>query len=178
MTNINLYQSSTETKNEKKKMTLLDSGFFWSLAMLLIVIIAFAGLKFVSNNLKNKSVLLENEIIQGNATFAGSDLNRIVDFKARLDESMKNISSKLDTGNVFSAVESSIVRGVYVVSFSLDNKDNGLAAITLDLVARDFSLAAKQILSFKENDSFENVSVIETSRDEDGVAFKIMADIK
>ncbi|HAV11150.1 MAG TPA: hypothetical protein DCX32_01225 [Candidatus Moranbacteria bacterium] len=177
MTNINLYQSSAES-GQRKKLTLVDSGFFWSLSLLLIIMLSFGGLKLVSGNLETKKQSLSDTIEQESAGFTGSDLNRIVDFQARVDESTNSIATKRDTNGIFSALEGSMIKGVNVTSLSYTNEKTGKPKVNIEMTGGDFVSIAKQILSLKENQSFMDVSVQEIARDEKGITFNVVANLK
>lgn len=178
MSNLNLYQASGEESQDKKKMALLDSGFFWSLGLLFLVLVSFVGLKFFTGSLGAKVEELKNEIAKENAAFAGGDLDRVADFKIRMDESVKAVSVKRNSGELFSAVENSMIKGAYVNSIEQENGVEKNPILNIEMTAGDFSVIARQILSFKENSSFANVSVSDISRGEKGIEFKITAELK
>lgn len=178
MNNINLYQGINETGERRKKMTIKDSGFFWSLSLLFFAVALFGGAKLVSANLKNKNQALESEIAQENASFGGSDLDRIVDFQVRVDKSNENITSKFDTADVFFAVENSMTRGSSAVSFTYSKEENSSPVVDMEILTGDFPAIARQILSFKENQSFKNISVKDIKRNENGISFKLTANFK
>lgn len=180
MSNINLYQSIERSEQEGKKRFMLSGSFFWSLGLLLLSMALLGGAKFVSQNLKEKQDLLAEEIAQQNANFGGGDLNRIVDFQARLDESSKNIEekSRFNTNKALFAIEDSMVKGVAAISLAYAREGGSGQSIAIGMSADNFSVIAKQILSFKENKSFTNISVQEIMRDEKGISFKIKANLK
>ncbi|HBP01359.1 MAG: hypothetical protein UY41_C0013G0010 [Candidatus Moranbacteria bacterium GW2011_GWE1_49_15] len=176
MTNINLYQASTEKTQEQKRAMVADGGFIWSLGILLLVLLSYGGLKVVSGNFEKRIESVKAETESENQTFAGSDLDRIADFQLRTDEAVRSISSKSDINGIFVSLEDAVVKGVSVNSFSY--KGEGSLKVDMMMTASDFPTVAKQILSLKESGSFSNVSVSGMQREENGIGFDISANYK
>ncbi|EKE15928.1 MAG: hypothetical protein ACD_11C00074G0003 [uncultured bacterium] len=178
MSNINLYQTSGGNAKEQGRLAIMDSGFFWSLSSLLFILVLLGGSKLVTRTLEGKKLALENQITQESASFGGSDLDRIVDFQARVDEANKSIKTKVDMAKVFTAIENSITKGSSAVSLVYTNDGKKTPFVEAKILAGDFPVVAKQILSFKENPSFKDISVEEITRGEEGIDFKVGADFK
>jgi len=178
MNNLNLYQGLGGNPENKRKMSIIDSEFFWSIGLLVFVLIVLGVTRLILNVFENKKILLEDRIATESATFGGSDLNRIVDFQVRVNESNKNIKNKTDMFKVFSDIESSMTKGSAAVSLLYSDERKTPSVVETEMLAGDFSVVARQILGFKENNSFKDVFVQEISRSEEGIKFKIFADFK
>ncbi len=176
MANINLYQSS-EDEELKNKIFVLGGSFFWSGGVLLLVLAAFVGLKFFSTSLEHDNTSLAGQISKENSNFGGSDLNRVVDFKARMDESVKNISQKYLSENLFGSIEGDVVKGINLVSLDFQLSEGGQKSVSMEMIGLDYNSIAKQILSFKQNESLSEVVVGDMARSEEGIEFVITANL-
>lgn len=179
MSNINLYPGGSENSQigSRKRSSLLDGSFFFSIGMFLLVLLVFGGVKLASSNFQEKKELLGQELENAQASFAGSDIDRIMDFQTRIDKAIEKISTKPDPRYVFAAVEEVVAKGVVTTSISYATS-SGVVGVTMDFLANDYWSVAKQILSVKDSDKFSNVSVSGLSRQEKGISFSIKAGLR
>ncbi len=179
MTNINLYQSSSKDTRNKQKLSVMDTGIFWSIGLLFLTMALFGGLKIFSEDLNKKNEAIKSEIKNEIESFAGGALNRVVDFQTRMNEGVKNIDLKADENAIFNSLEDSIIENVVVESFSYSIDDiEKKSVVYIEMICNDFVSVAQQVLSFKENSFFENVYLQEVSRDDESISFEITANLK
>ena len=181
MTTINLYQNQ---KKEQKGFSYMaaSSGLVFSLSILVITILALIGLKFAVSLLSNQSESLATTIQKEKESMIGlSSLEQIVDMQTRLKQ-IKNILqiknsqvSRIQMTQTLDQMGTEVNAGIVVASYKYE-KDNN--KITLTFNANNFSDAARQILSFKDSDSFTNVTLTKISRGEKAISCDIEMNLK
>lgn len=162
MTTINLSQANQQ-RTGAQKVEPADKGVYISVAILVITLLAFGGLKTGTTIMASKQKDVNNQIAAESGNLANQDVQRITDFQERLNKIDQNIAAKKDPDEILRQVGQGIVPGAMVNSF--ENTPNSLV---LKISADNFQTAAKQVLSYKKISYFKSVKVNEISRDTDG----------
>ena len=94
-----------------------------------------------------------------------------------MDESVKNISQKYLSENLFGSIEGDVVKGINLVSLDFQLSEGGQKSVSMEMIGLDYNSIAKQILSFKQNESLSEVVVGDMARSEEGIEFVITANL-
>jgi hypothetical protein len=162
MTTINLSQSSQQKINAQK-VEPVDKGVYISIAILVVTLLVFGGLKTGTTVMASKQKNVNDQINAESSNLANQEVERVSDFTERLNKIDQNIAAKKDPDEILRQVGQGIVQGAMVNSF-----ENTPDSLVLKVSADNFQTAAKQVLSFKKISYFKSVKVNEISRDTDG----------
>lgn len=163
MTNINLSQSVQEEKASHQKKGIIDKGTSISMAILILTLLAFGGVKVYSIILVDKIAEIDNQANMQLKDIKDSDADRIADFQSRVDQIKSNIDSKSNPNRMLDKVGGAMVQGVYLESYNYNELSSQLS---LNMVANGFEDMAKQILNLKNE--FGEAGLLSNSRNNDG----------
>jgi Tfp pilus assembly protein PilN len=171
MANINLYQVE-QTEAQKNRAGIFDGGMLAAMGFALVVLLVFGGMKFYLNSLDQKMVSLNEEENAGRQALNEEDVNLVASFGQRIDEIKLGTEAFAtnDPAKIFEEVQKTVLSGVVVSELSF--KGN---AVDLNIVAENFEILSKQILSFKNADLFKTVEVASTNRNESGKVAAILS---
>ena len=174
MTTINLYQNKEE--NERKvSLQSANSGFFFSLGILIITLLVLFGLKFYIPILESENNALAQSIADENAKLVGlKDLEHIVDTQNRLSEIKDNLKvsnsevTRTEMTQILDKLSLDINKNIVISDYGYGENN-----VTVSFVANNFNDASKQIFNFKKSSYFKDVVVSSISRDGNTVSCKI-----
>lgn len=170
MTTINLYQEQNDNSAASKQDKVANKGLYGSLAVLVITVLVFGGVKFYAIDLQKKGEAADLQIADIKSSFSGEKVNSAVDFQQRLDVIDKNIAAKDDVDGILLKVAETVSPDVRMVSY-LQEGDS----ISIVLSSDNFFKVARQTLRFKESKNFSGVSVSKIQRKENLIEFTINA---
>ncbi len=174
MTSINFHQSSTdELSQSDNRNAVADKGFFISIGVLVVTLLVWGGFKFFHYRTVHNNEQMNEQIVQLQQSFSKDKVNRMVDLQQRLDVIKENFTTRQDANKMMDAIKNSMLPGVYVDSFSYENK-----LLEIDFIANDFLSIAKQVLSFKSSGNIDSLVVKDMKRTEKGIIFKISGNFK
>lgn len=163
MTNINLSQSTQGVEGGQKKSKPVDKGLRISLAILVVTLLIFGGLKLWSTLIASKQESVNEQINKEAKSLEGEDVDRVVDIQQRMIIIGENIASKQDPNEILSNVSGSLVSGSVLTSLSATSD-----TVELEVTSENFFTTAKQVLSFKKSDYFKSVSISGITVGDDG----------
>lgn len=167
MVNINL-----TTENITAKAPPLFKREVVILAVLLIaLIIAYGGLLLYEKQVIKKTEAKNAEYAVAFKELTEGNTKAVFDFQNRLSSAGNLFSAGNQTLDNLKRMENLIIPGVYISSFSYDAEKN---KISLNLVAENYNLMAKQIFSFKTAPEFSDVAVSSSQLEERNVNFPII----
>lgn len=175
MTTINLLQEDRQQSLAEKKMVLFNIGFFLPMAILIIVVLGFGGLKLYNASLVSKDNDLKTRANQESAGIVWTDVDKIADFQSRLNK----IGSVLPANDFYAGLLTQLEQST-VVNANVENLNNGQSGLLIKYNADNFLTVARQILSDKKTDYFSNVRVSDISRDPQTgkILFTLSASVK
>jgi hypothetical protein len=162
MANTNLFKSVQETEDLGKAVKRARQGFILPSLFLFIVLLAWGGIKVYSMQETKKVADINNQTIAESQNLQGKNIDRVADFQGRLDKIIQANGSKIDTNNLFTQFQNTIVQGSRATNFEYDSSSNSLKATFL---CDDFSVVAREIMSFKESTYFGGAVIDSISRD-------------
>ena len=170
MENVNL---TTIPKNER----IIGSGTLKLTSLLVLVVLAYAGLLLYGNFLTGKTQDLKAQYNDQHANFMSDTSKKVLDFQNRLVVSRELLDQERDINKDIDAVRSAISKGTYLDSYKYDDASR---TITLNCYSDNYGTIAKQILSFKNSSYFSSVSMGETKVDSktNAINFSISLKIK
>ncbi|NTU67193.1 MAG: hypothetical protein HGB08_04725 [Candidatus Moranbacteria bacterium] len=160
MENINL-ASGTVGRGEDRK-EIIGASLKWILALVVLVVIAYLAMVMYKGYLGRSIDNVSAEYQEKRNDFVGQNAKEVLDFQNRLDFAKSSAESQRDSVLDLREIERLIIAGSYVASYEYD-KDAG--AITLDCLADNYDIMAKQILSFRGSSYFSIVSAGESTLD-------------
>lgn len=179
MTTINLYQNK-QPDPSRFSVKSGNSGFVFSLGILVITLLAFAALKFYVPFVEQKNQALAATILVENGKLVDlKSLERVVDIQNRLSAIKENLLLKdggvtrLETTKVLDYVGGELGAGVVISDFNLKaNK------VTISFDANNFGDASTQILNFKKSSHFADVELLNITRKENIIGCDIAMNLK
>lgn len=175
MANINLYQNPDDLLKKSKKNDFFGGTLFWSVGVLLVTLLIFLGLKLTNDNFRKTNEGLNKHVEEMTGSFSGGDVDRVVDFVDRVDFIDKNISAKVNIVDILRAIEKDMVKGVKMIAYDYEIDVDGNVKSGMTFESDDFLKVAKQVLSFKNEDIFKDVVVMDVKKVEQKIEFKIDA---
>ncbi|MEK7598209.1 MAG: hypothetical protein AAB487_00555 [Patescibacteria group bacterium] len=166
MVNINLTTENITAKAPplfKREVVILT-------ALLVALMIAYGGLLLYEKQVIKKTQDKNMEYAAAYKELTEGNTKAIFDFQNRLSSAGNLFSTGNQTLENLKKMETLIVPGVYINSFSYDTEKN---KISLNLVAENYNLMAKQIFSFKTAQEFSDVAVSSSQLEERNVNFPI-----
>lgn len=163
MTNINLSQSLQQSAGSSQKKRPADKGILISLAILIVTLLIFGGLKTGTLWLSSKKTDINSKIAAEARNLESGDVERIMDFQQRMEQIKGNISSEKDTNTVLGQVGQTMIPGSLVNSLQ-----NTPGTLSLKITSDNFLVAARQVLGFKKSSHFSNVRIKDISKDQGG----------
>lgn len=178
MTNINLYQSSTEEEAKKgKNFSFLDGTFIFSMSVFLLVVLASFGLNLYVKSLTKQGENLKNAIVlEEKQGVSSKDVGEADDFQGRLDAIAKKNATSVQATAILNKVAKTINSGVMINKFSFEQKTGKLQ---LTLFADSYRKIASQLFSFKNAEgekkekNFSQVEIGSIKRGEKGIDFEV-----
>jgi Tfp pilus assembly protein PilN len=152
MAGINLSQSIQE-KQALARGSLFDRGFFANIGFFLLVLIIWGGTNWYAGKLTDELTVLQQEV------------NRIADFRDRLDTIEENLDSQPDPRSVFQELERYVVPTVRLTRFAYQQEDR---RILIDGITDNLRYLAQQMLSFKRLSGVERVHAALVEYNKDG----------
>lgn len=179
MTTINLHQNRQEDQ-ARFSVKSGNSGFVFSLGILVITLLILAGLKlYVPFAEGNEKVLADTVLAENNKLVGLKSLEKIVDTQQRLNEIKNNLQLKdgnvtrLEMTKILDHLSSDLNPGVVVSDFKYETDK-----VTVSFDANNFSDVAKQILNFKKSDYFTEVNLSSINRKENTINSTVTMKIK
>ncbi|NCA94008.1 MAG: hypothetical protein EOM84_02390 [Sphingobacteriia bacterium] len=175
MSDINLHKAAESDIRISRQKSIIKSGPFISLTILIVVMVAF-GITFASKEAsKNKQEELQNK---RNALLNSLDqvaMSDAVDFQYSVDNIAFNIENKKNPQDILQkAIEERLVKGSYLKSLVYDSVENKLIT---EVASDSFRSAASQILSLKNSTLFADIRVAESGRNQQGEAVFVLEGI-
>lgn len=175
MSDINLHKAAESDIRISRQKSIIKSGPFISLTILIVVMVAF-GITFASKEAsKNKQEELQNKrkaLLNSLDQVAMSDA---VDFQYSVDNIAFNIENKKNPQDILQkAIEERLVKGSYLKSLVYDSVENKLIT---EVASDSFRSAASQILSLKNSALFADIRVAESGRNQQGEAVFVLEGI-
>lgn len=175
MTTINLHQNQ---QNDQSSFSGKggNSGFIFSLLILVVTLLALAGLKYYVTYLAAQNKALVDNISVENSKLAElKSLENLIDMQNRLKEIKKNLNisedgsvNRLEITKVLKYMSSDLNRGIVVSEFKYAPDKTSVS-----FNATNFSDVSKQIFNFKNSDHFANVVVTKIDRGEKAIACSV-----
>jgi hypothetical protein len=164
MAGINLSQSIQE-KQALARGSLFDRGFFANIGFFLLVLIIWGGTNWYAGKLTDELTVLQQENAQKTSGLKGDEVNRIADFRDRLDTIEENLDSQPDPRSVFQELERYVVPTVRLTRFAYQQEDR---RILIDGITDNLRYLAQQMLSFKRLSGVERVHAALVEYNKDG----------
>lgn len=164
MSNINLFKSVQEKEEATKTIKMGGkAGFFLPFSFLMLVLLIYGGLLFYTKIVKGEAEKIKEQISVETKNLSSKDINRVADFKERLDNIEKENKNKSYPNDFFDQFRNLIVQGGQAsdLTYAPDSA-------TVNIVCDNFSTVAKQVLSFKGSDFFSDSRVDKIARNQDG----------
>lgn len=151
-----------------KKKQLIDTGIIISCGIAVVTLLVLGGLKYYNFVLQGKIESADKEIKADNdlltsAAAKDSSANIVSDFAVRLAKAQENISGKRDPVAALKNLESTVVSGANLESYTYNKDKNSLL---LTMAADSFPAVARQLLNFKKSEYFQDVMISGISRTE------------
>ena len=174
MTNINLYQNKEEA-GSKFSLPAMNKGLVFSLSLLLIVLLAIAGLRsYIPILEKQNKALVASADMEKSKLVGLKNLEQIMDLQNRLGEISKNLEIKTDTAGrlemtkILSNLGADLITGVVVNDYKYAPE-----GITVKIDANNFADVAKQIIAFKTSSNFTGISINKIERSEKSITCEL-----
>ena len=159
MANINLAQD-----NAAQEPRLISKGMAMVLIVFFAIILAYGIVLLLDMRVKSEVVQMKAQYAEAYEKMRRGEASEVADFNNRMNISQKILAEGLNTSEILSAVEKSMIPAVYLDSYSYDSDGS---SVTLGCVGDNYNTAAKQILNFKNSDFFAGVTAGETELDEE-----------
>jgi len=161
MVNLNLadaeYQQTKSPLNYK-------NGLIIIVVMLVILLVGYLVIYLLEQRTDGKITAAHSQYVAEYNKLTSTGNRDIVDFQNRI-LTAKGLTDQEKAGyGTLPALEQAIVPGVYLKSFDYEQAK----AVTVDGVADNFDVLAKQILSFKNSTYFSDISMGATNVDDNG----------
>lgn len=163
MSNINLFKSVEEKEKETSSVKMKKGGFLLPFSFLLLVLLVYVGLLAYSKVVRKGAEGVQEQISAETKSLSEKDINRVADFKERLDDIIKENKVKSYPNDFFDQFQALVIQGAQA-----DSIDYLSDSATVDIACDNFSTVAKQILSFKGSEFFSDTKVGSITRDQDG----------
>lgn len=147
---------------------MLDKGFYMSIGILVITLLAYGGMKFFNMKMSNDIEIAEAQAKEIEGSLTKDKLDNAIDFQQRLENISDNLKARNEANVILQEVAKSVVPGARIVSY-----EDGSSGISLTMSADNFFTIAKQILSFKKAATFSDVTVSNAQRIDGGVTFEL-----
>lgn len=163
MANIDLLQSAQGRKTFNQRGLWGMKALFVPLIVLVVAVALFAAAKFYSSYLSGEKSKIDQENQMEMSNLIGKNVDRVVDFKERMDLALKESSAKEDYNSYLKELESLMINGARLDSLKYSSK-----GIDMILIADNFKTLARQNLSFRNSKYFKDLKMGQASRDENG----------
>ncbi len=158
MSGINLSQSQNFSGSAVAKRSSSDKGFLISIVILIITLLIFGGLKFITISLSSKKAEIESQIKNVSSELSREEVNRVADFQKRIDNIKTDFNSEILPNETLSSIAEAMIPGA--VATSIGYTPNGILVV---FKADNYQTVAKQILSLK-NSGFGYVKISKIER--------------
>jgi hypothetical protein len=179
MTTINLQQNS---QGEKQNFLAKggNSGFIFSAGILIVVLLALAGVKYyvpyaaAQNQVLIASIAAENDKLVGLKS-----LENVVDMQNRIEQIRNNLLildnkvTRPGISQILDKMSGDLISGVAVSDFKYTED-----AISVSFESTNFSDAAKQVASFKQSKNFSDAKLATIERKENVITSTVEMRIK
>ncbi|KKQ52212.1 MAG: hypothetical protein US70_C0010G0017 [Parcubacteria group bacterium GW2011_GWD2_38_11] len=179
MTTINLRQSQ-QAEPERFSVKNGNGGFFFSLGILIIILLILFGLKIYVPFAEGRNKALRESVLAENDKLIGlKSLERVVDMQVRLSEIKNNLQlsdgniARLEMTKLLDHLGGDLDANIVVTDFKYDTEK-----IVVSFDANNFNDVAKQILNFKKSDYFTDVALSSIIRNENIIACSVDMKIK
>jgi hypothetical protein len=159
MANINLV---TGGEVERPEPGIFSGGTIIIFTILILVMAAYGGVYFYGRTLDQEIASTQSQYKEAYEKLLQGKGKDIVDFQYRLDEAKESFEKSKNIRTSLQAIEASMIPGSYLDSYSFDDV-TGLTSI--EGVADNYNILARQVLSFKKQPEFSSVAAGETSFD-------------
>lgn len=176
MTTINLYQNQDEA--QRKISARANGGFFFSLGILVLTLVAFFGIKIYVARLNDQNNALTDKINAQNKSLVGENtLQRILDMQNRITQIKNNLQikggqvGKLKMTDVLSHLGADVSPAAVISSYSYSD-----GKVKVSFTANNFNDIAQQILNFKKSTYFSNAVLGTVVRSEKNISADMTMD--
>lgn len=160
---------------EKRNRNVLGSGMRWIVVMTVLVVAVYLGLLGFRAYLDSSNSALGTQYQSERQSFMNQDAMKVLDFSNRIAMAKDLSPRQRDAVMDFRALESLIVPGVRVDSYTYDEDGE---SVTLKCVTEQYDTVAKQILSFKGSPYFTLTNAGKTSADSEKQSVSFDATLK
>jgi len=173
MVNINL--AATSYENDKHSSS-YKKGLFVIVSVLVVLAGVYLWIYLATKSAATKTDTANNQYNEEYQKFISSGNKNVMDFQNRLTVAKDLLNQKNSGYGSLPAIETAMVQGVYLNSLDFNQSKN---SITVEGVADNFDMMAKQILSFKQSAFFSGVTTGMTNLDQNGkIDFNLNLSIK
>lgn len=135
--------------------------------LLVFVFASLGAAKFYLSYLDKEKIKIDDEERMELANLSGKTVDRIADFQDRMKLAAKEAAAKKDYNDYLRELESSLVKGVRVNSFTYSPEK-----VSLEMTADNLKETARQALSFKNSRYYKELVLGATSvGEEDKIEF-------
>ncbi|EKE19324.1 MAG: hypothetical protein ACD_9C00051G0014 [uncultured bacterium] len=180
MTTINLYQKHKDSGEGTALNKSGNSGFIFSLSILIITVVVAVGLKIYIPSAENKNEALSKRVEAESSSLVGlKKLEQISDTKKRLAEISSNLEIKndkaerMEVSQTLNNLAADMIKGSYISQYTYTD-----GKVVVKMMSNNFNSVAKQILNLKKTTYFSDVNVLKVSRGEESVEFDVEMKIK
>ena len=172
MSGVDLSQSMTEQREEARR-GLFDMGVITSILRLVIVAAGWGGLRYYMTTIDKKIAAFDEAIAANTLQLEGDHIDRVADFDARTSLLGSDPAESVEPHQLLTQVESAMVNGVVLTDYEYDE---AMKQVALGGKVGNFRQLAEQMLSFKSEQVFSEVTVDTINRDDDGqITFSLTA---
>lgn len=158
MANINL----TTTEFSQKEGLPYKKGIV-SIAVILAILVGGYVWLTIANNQTAKEIADTNSAYRSEYSQLTSGNREVVDFQNRITLAKNLINGGSQAVQSLNELEKTVVPGAHLQTYNLGN-----GTLSVDLVADNFDVLAKQLLSFKNSNYFSGVSMGKTVLNDQG----------
>lgn len=166
MASINL--STSEVKRESALS--LNNGNLILFGILVLVLLGYGALFLINSNL-DKGISQKNDEISADLLlFSSENAKSIMDYQNRLDMTRDLLKKGSNNVDFLIMLERAIVPGVVIDSYVFSDESG---SITLNCLADNYEVIAKQVMSLKTKNEFSSVFAGSSSFDSEQNKIKI-----
>ncbi len=163
MAGVNLSQSMASQEEKSEKRLFSVSGFPMSIALLVLTLLGWGGLRFYIHTFDVKITQLETALTSDVDKLHGEHIDRVTDFDNRLTLLGADPAEFIDPGTLLSLLETLMVPQVVLTQYKYNEKEK---VITLVGETDSFRYLAEQIISLKSDPLFSQTQVDAVERTE------------
>lgn len=155
MAGINLSQSLQE-KEAQVKGTFFDTGLYINLGILALILMIFGGGRWYLSSLNQTLTGLDKEITMQMSQLTGTSVDRVADFRVRLDMIGESLKAVPQHTELFTQLEGKMVPNTKLTLYEESWVDG---EVKLAGVTESLKYVAQEMLALKTIPRFKKVSV-------------------